>query len=125
MSKPEHLRLISNEEASPPAYEDPLIGKTLEDRYKIESLLGEGGMGYVYKAKHVTLGKSLAIKVLRPEVVRNEEIVTRFRTEAQSATAIGNEHIIDITDFGTLPDGSTYFVMEFLDGRSLTQVVCG
>src|SRR5262245_15494410 len=77
-------------------------------------------MGIVYKAVHTALGKPLAIKVLRPEVSKNEEIVMRFRQEAQSASQIGNPHIIDISDFGTLADGSTYFAMEFLSGRSLT-----
>ncbi len=99
---------------------DPLIGQVLDGRYRVESVLGEGGMGLVYKAVHVTLRKPLAIKVLRPEVSKNEQIVARFRQEAQSASAIGNQHIIDISDFGELQDGSTYFVMEFLTGSALT-----
>jgi serine/threonine-protein kinase len=99
---------------------DPLIGQVLDGRYKIEKVLGEGGMGIVYKAVHTSLGKPLAIKVLRPEVSKNEEIVQRFKQEAQSASQIGHPHIIDISDFGTLPDGSTYFAMEFLQGKSLT-----
>jgi serine/threonine-protein kinase len=106
--------------AAPPASRDPLIGQVLDGRYRVESVLGEGGMGLVYKAVHVALRKPLAIKVLRPEVSKNEQIVARFRQEAQSASAIGNQHIIDISDFGELQDGSTYFVMEFLTGRSLT-----
>jgi predicted Ser/Thr protein kinase len=110
----------SGEVASPGQRPDPLIGQTLDGRYKIERVLGEGGMGIVYKGVHTTLGKSLAIKVLRPEVSKNEEIVQRFRQEAQSASQIGNPHIIDISDFGVLPDGSTYFVMEYLRGKSLT-----
>jgi len=95
----------------------------LDGRYQIEKGLGEGGMGLVYKARHVTLNKQLAIKVLKAEVSKDQEIVARFRQEAQSATSIGNHHIIDISDFGVLPDGSTYFVMEFLDGISLTSAV--
>jgi serine/threonine-protein kinase len=99
---------------------DPLIGQVLDGRYLVESVLGEGGMGIVYKAVHTTLRKPLAIKVLRPEVSKNEQIVMRFKQEAQSASQIGNQHIIDISDFGELGDGSTYFVMEFLNGISLT-----
>ena len=107
----------------PLVHKDPLIGHILDGRYNIEKVLGEGGMGIVYKATHATLGKTLAVKVLRPEVSKNEEIVARFRQEAQSASAIGNQHIIDISDFGSLPDGSTYFVMEFLTGKSLTEAL--
>jgi serine/threonine protein kinase len=115
----EHLKLVPTLE--PPA--DPLIGQVLDGRYEIKNVLGEGGMGIVYKARHVTLGKNLAIKVLKADVSKDQEIVQRFRQEAQSATAIGNHHIIDISDFGVLPDGSTYFVMEFLDGISLTRAI--
>jgi serine/threonine-protein kinase len=103
--------------------QDPLIGQVLDGRYRVESVLGEGGMGIVYKAVHTTLRKPLAIKVLRPEVSKNEQIVQRFKQEAQSASQIGNQHIIDISDFGELADGSTYFVMEFLNGQSLTHAL--
>lgn len=116
----EHLKLVSPPAAAPA---DPLIGTVLDGRYQIEKVLGEGGMGLVYKARHVTLNKPLAIKVLKAEVSKDQEIVARFRQEAQSATSIGNHHIIDISDFGVLQDGSTYFVMEFLDGISLTSAV--
>ena len=113
----EHLRVIEG------ANQDPLVGATIDGRYAIERVLGEGGMGLVYRARHIVLNKPLAVKVLRPDVSRDAEIITRFRQEAQSASAIGNQHIIDISDFGTLPDASTYFVMEFLDGSDLTKVI--
>jgi serine/threonine-protein kinase len=113
------LKLVPNPERPV----DPLIGTVLDGRYQIEKVLGEGGMGLVYKARHVTLNKPLAIKVLKAEVSKDAEIVQRFRQEAQSATSIGNHHIIDISDFGVLPDGSTYFVMEFLDGIPLTAAI--
>jgi serine/threonine-protein kinase len=115
----EHLKLVPAQEPE----KDPLIGQVLDGRYQVASVLGEGGMGIVYKARHVTLGKPLAIKVLKADVSKDQEIVQRFRQEAQSATAIGNHHIIDISDFGALADGSTYFVMEFLDGISLTRAI--
>jgi eukaryotic-like serine/threonine-protein kinase len=115
----EHLKLVP----APEPEADPLIGQVLDGRYEVKSVLGEGGMGIVYKARHVTLGKNLAIKVLKADVSKDQEIVQRFRQEAQSATAIGNHHIIDISDFGVLSDGSTYFVMEFLDGISLTRAI--
>ncbi len=102
---------------------DRLIGRTIDGRYYVESVMGEGGMGLVYKAKHTALNKPLALKVLRDEVSKNEEVIARFRQEAQSASAIGNQHIIDISDFGNLPGGSTYFVMEYLDGRDLTAAI--
>jgi serine/threonine-protein kinase len=115
----QHLRLV--EKPAEPA--DPLIGQTIDGRYQIEKKLGEGGMGVVYKAKHVMLQKDLAVKVLRADVSKDQEIIARFRQEAQSASGIGSQHIIDISDFGTLDDGSTYFIMEFLDGKELTKVI--
>src|SRR4249920_317650 len=115
----EHLKLVP----APEPEADPLIGQVLDGRYEVKSVLGEGGMGLVYKARHVTLGKPLAIKVLKADVSKDQEIVQRFRQEARSATAIGNHHIIDISDFGALPDGATYFVMEYLDGISLTKAI--
>lgn len=100
-----------------------LIGTLIDQRYRVEALLGEGGMGLVYRATHTRLNKPLAIKVLRSENVREQEVLARFRREAESASNIGNEHIVDISDFGTLPDGSTYFVMECLEGLDLIDAI--
>jgi serine/threonine-protein kinase len=96
-----------------------LLGQTIDQRYRVETVLGEGGMGLVYRVTHTRLNKALAMKVLRRENTRDEEVLARFRREAESASAIGHQHIVDISDFGTLSDGSTYFVMECLEGMDL------
>jgi serine/threonine-protein kinase len=100
-----------------------LLGRTIDRRYRVDSLLGEGGMGLVYRVTHTGLNKSLAIKVLRRENTGDPEVLARFRREAESASAIGHKHIVDINDFGTLPDGSTYFVMECLEGMDLIEAM--
>ena len=98
-----------------------LVGQVIADRYRIQSLLGEGGMGQVYEAQHVHINKRFAIKLLRPEIVSNPEAVARFRQEARSASSIGHENIVEIEDFATLADGSVYLAMEFLQGQSLAE----
>ena len=100
-----------------------LIGRTIDQRYRVEALLGEGGMGLVYRVTHTRLNKSLAIKVLRRENIRDEEVLARFRREAEAASAIGNQHIVDVSDFGMLADGSTYLVMECLEGMDLIEAM--
>lgn len=98
---------------------DAYIGVTLGDRYVIDRVLGEGGMGKVYRAHHKVIDKKVAIKILHAELAKDKEAVGRFLREARAASSIGNPHIVDITDFGEAADGSTYFVMEFLNGQSL------
>jgi len=102
---------------------DGLLGQTIDQRYRVEALLGQGGMGLVYRVTHTRLNKQLAIKVLRRENTKDPEVLARFRREAESASGIGNQHIVDINDFGELEDGSTYFVMECLEGLDLIDAI--
>ena len=100
-----------------------LLGQTIDQRYRVEALMGQGGMGLVYRVTHTRLNKPLAIKVLRRENTKDAEVLARFRREAESASGIGNQHIVDIHDFGELDDGSTYFVMECLEGLDLIDAI--
>jgi len=92
---------------------------TMVGEYRIEGELGAGGMGKVYSAMHPVIAKRAAIKVLHPELSVNTEAVERFIQEARSVNQIGHPNIVDIFAFGTLPDGRSYFVMEWLRGESL------
>jgi eukaryotic-like serine/threonine-protein kinase len=87
--------------------------------YVITGVVGEGGMGVVYAANHTLLGRPAAIKVLLPDLSRNQDIVNRFFNEARAATSIRHPGIVEVYDFGYLPDGAAYIAMEFLDGQSL------
>jgi len=88
--------------------------------YRIVEVLGEGGMGVVYVGRHRQLGHRVAVKVLRPGPSRNADTVQRFFNEAQAATAIRHLGIVQVFDFGRTPDGRAYFVMELLEGETLT-----
>ena len=95
-----------------------MIGHIVNN-YRIERLLGEGGMGAVYLAEHPILNRKAAVKVLKPEFAANTELVQRFLNEARAANAIHHPNIIDIIDVGLLPEGVPYMMMEFLEGESL------
>lgn len=100
-----------------------LIGKIVDGRYRVERIIGRGGMGTVYACSHVVVGKLFAMKVLRPGIERSEEILQRFIREAQAANAVKSRHICEMTDFGQLANGAFYVVMELLEGHSLTRAL--
>jgi len=96
-----------------------LLGTVISGRYRLESLLGEGGMGAVYLAEHTHMRKRLAVKVLHPEMTRLPEVVARFEREAMAAAHIEHPNVASATDFGKLEDGSFFLVLEYVEGRGL------
>jgi serine/threonine-protein kinase len=100
-----------------------LVGQVLADRYHIMKKLGEGGMGQVYLAEHVKMGRRSAIKVMNPSMVHDPEAVARFNREAANASRISDSHVCAIYDFGETPDGLIYLAMEFIEGEPLTELI--
>ncbi len=112
--------------ASTDGYEpapDPWVGKLLCDRYRVEALLGAGGMGAVYRAVHVHMRKNVALKVLHRQMTYVPEAVARFEREAVAAARITHPNVAAATDFGRLPDGSFYLALEFVEGSSLRRLI--
>src|SRR5436190_23046345 len=95
-----------------------MIGESVGN-YRITARIGQGGMGTVYLAEHPGFGRRAAVKVLRPELAREPQLVQRFFNEARAANAIGHPGIVDVFDVGTLAGGIPYIVMEHLAGESL------
>ena len=104
-------------------FEEKYIGSVINDRYKIIKLVGTGGMGSVYLAEHEILRKKVAIKILHYEQSKRKDTVERFKREAIAASNIGQDNIVDVTDFGYTEEGNAYFVMEYVEGRSLADVM--
>lgn len=104
----------------PDSLTDPLLGRLVAGRYRVQKPLGEGGMGQVYLAEHEAIEKKIALKVLRPEFSRKEEIVTRFQQEAISASRIKHPNVLEVFDFGRLEGGEAFLAMEFLEGHDLS-----
>jgi serine/threonine protein kinase len=100
-----------------------LIGEVIADRYRVEELLGEGGMGAVYAAEHLTLKKRVALKVVHQEHAGNAELAERFAREAMATSRIDHPNVISALDFGTLPDGTAFLAVQLVRGPSLTKVL--
>jgi serine/threonine protein kinase len=110
---PEHE---TRDDAPPPVLAP---GTIVADRYRIDALLGEGGMGAVYRAEHIHMRKLVAIKVLHAELTTSKEVVARFEREAIAAGTIAHSNVAAATDFGRLEGGSFFLVLEYVDGRTL------
>jgi serine/threonine protein kinase len=102
---------------------DPLVGHTLDGKYRLEERLGVGGMGTVYRARHLLIDRPVAVKVLNQRFVEDEAARTRFRREARAAGRLQHTNAVTVTDFGESRDGYVYLVMELLEGRTLREVL--
>ncbi|HVU04237.1 MAG TPA: serine/threonine-protein kinase [Polyangiaceae bacterium] len=100
-----------------------LVGTVIAERYRIDQLLGVGGMGAVYRAEHVLMQKPVAVKVLHREMTVLDEVVKRFEREAIAAGRIDHPNVTVATDFGKLADGAFYLVLEYVPGQSLTRAI--
>jgi serine/threonine protein kinase len=94
-------------------------GQVIDDKYRLVRLIGTGGMGAVYEGENILIRRRVAIKVLNADSAGNEDVIRRFVREAQAAGEIGNDHILEVLDLGSLPSGDRYMVMEYLDGETL------
>ena len=108
--------------AAPPSSDDELTGQSLAGRYLLGQRIGRGGMGVVYRARHAELDRDVAVKLLRPELLRVEGAVARFRREARAVAQIESPHVVKVYDHGISSDRA-FIVMEHLDGRSLRDLV--
>ena len=100
-----------------------LVGDIIADRYHVLKKLGEGGMGTVYLAEHVKMGRRSAVKVMNPGMVNDADAISRFNREASNASRINHPNVAAIYDFGETPEGLIYLAMEFVEGDSLTKVI--
>src|SRR5712691_812552 len=106
---------------SPPT--DPMLGQTLDEKYRLDAQLGIGGMGTVYRARHLLIDRPVAVKVLNPRFVEDEAARTRFQREARAAGRLQHTNAVTVTDFGQTQDGYVYIVMELLEGRTLRDIL--
>src|SRR6185312_13381483 len=124
-SRPSAGYAATIQRAHPPKDEEPPYaeGTLLAKRYRIARRLGEGGMGRVYEAEHLELGRRVAVKVMRRKYADQKAMVERFRVEARSASKIGHPNVVQVFDYGTTEAGEGFIVMELLDGAPLSEVI--
>ncbi len=99
------------------------IGTTIDSKYRVESLLGKGGMGTVFRARHTWTGRAVALKVLQPQYAENDAVVLRFLREARAAASFRHPNVVEVLDMGSLPEGGAYMALAFLEGESLGAVL--
>ncbi|MCA1635383.1 MAG: protein kinase [Acidobacteria bacterium] len=100
-----------------------MIGRTIENKYRLDAELGKGGMGTVYRAARLLIGDTVAVKILHPELVKDEQSAERFRREAQAAARLKHPNVVTVYDFGITDDGLVYLVMELIEGESLRGII--
>jgi eukaryotic-like serine/threonine-protein kinase len=108
---------------APPAVDVDLTGKLLNNRYQVEAKIGEGGFGAVYRAMQVGMNRKVALKVLHARMAKDQQVVGRFRREAQASSLLRAPHTVQVYDFDQSPDGIMYLAMEMLTGRSLHAIL--
>ena len=107
-----------------PATADPLVGLVISDRFQVEDLIGQGGMGKVYRARHLALDRIVVLKMLKPQLLEDPTLVGRFEREAKAASRLNHPNVIQVLDFGRLEnDGTLYIVMEYVQGKDLRLVL--
>ncbi len=112
------------EDAAATLHEDlrALVGQTIADRYRVDRLIGIGGMGAVFRGHHLGLKRDVAIKVLHPDLTRDQQISARFDREAHSASRLDHPNCLQVTDYGSTSDGMKFMVMQLLEGRELGEI---
>jgi len=108
----------------PRADAEQWVGRVIDDRYRITRLIGVGGMGLVFEAEQLTLKKPVALKLVQAEFVGNGEVAARFAREAMASARVDHPHVASAIDFGKLPDGTTYLVMQLVRGENLAERMC-
>ncbi|HLL21815.1 MAG TPA: serine/threonine-protein kinase, partial [Kofleriaceae bacterium] len=101
------------------SFAEGLVGITLDGRYRLDAVLGEGGMGAVFRATHLAMERKVAVKLLKPHLVNDETQLQRFAREARSTLKVDSPHAVKVLDFGVTPQRDYYMVLEYLDGRTV------
>ena len=101
------------------SFAEGLVGVVLDGRYRLDALLGEGGMGSVFRAHHVAMDRKVAVKLLKPHLTQDHTALERFAREARSTMKVDSEHAVKVLDFGVTPHDDYYMVLEYLDGRTV------